>query len=362
MSGLTDYSKSPGNNAFLAPENWLGAAVNDAMRQLMADLKNYAEQSNWVSVLKDAGTYGDKTVTKTTNGFTVTADVAAYFKAGQAVRFVDSGGVELGRNMVASDAVFASGMTTVVLKTPPPAGTIGANGVEIFSQRANLAPPFYFAGTGNTTARDASIYGTSPLSFALWLNIDDVFQPMVQVGFLGTWRNLCPLEAFPNKGLLSLKESSGAATVTLESQVTTFIITAFSKALEIRDDGALYFDGKKLSSPAQSAQLTIAPNSTQIFAHGLAAIPTETWFQLECISTDHGYGVGDVLPVVPITGQNATGTTGFCAVVDAINVTINFANVGGTNPVFKGSLPKTAPFNLVDLDNSKWKFRAFARL
>ena len=48
MSGINDYSVTPANNTALFPEGMAPSAVNDGMRQVQADLREWYNDAQWV--------------------------------------------------------------------------------------------------------------------------------------------------------------------------------------------------------------------------------------------------------------------------------------------------------------------------
>lgn len=253
--GLENYSKTPGNNSDAppngAPEGWLGGDVNAVMRQVMADVRSFYEQHDWVSFLKDVSPRGAKTVTPGAGATEITilgCDARAYLKTNQVIRILKLG-VET-RLALASDATFAAGNTTVLTKTNRPAGPYDSDGLEIFNMRPTVLPAFFFAGSGTTATRNSFIWGASAPLLALWLNTDNALQPMMQIGNGAGWSNLGPLNAFASAALINLNLSG--ASVSVDAQATKFIITrnptiGGPDTLEIRDDHDLYYNGVKLT-------------------------------------------------------------------------------------------------------------------
>jgi hypothetical protein len=84
VTGLKDYSTTPGDNDIYFPENMPASDVNDNARQFMADTREWFEDSEWIN-------YGD-TPTRTGNTtFTVSGDLTSRYATGRRIRCADSG-------------------------------------------------------------------------------------------------------------------------------------------------------------------------------------------------------------------------------------------------------------------------------
>jgi hypothetical protein len=85
MSGLKDYSTTPANNTALFPEGMAPSAVNDGMRQVQADLREWYNDAQWVVYGDGDGAfavaYGSPT-SFSVNG----ADVTGTYHAGRRVK------------------------------------------------------------------------------------------------------------------------------------------------------------------------------------------------------------------------------------------------------------------------------------
>ncbi|MFG1413979.1 hypothetical protein V5G24_23030 [Xanthobacter sp. VTT E-85241] len=80
--GLADYSTTPGSNVFLFPEPMPAGDVNDAARQLMADVRSFYEDPQWIDL-------GFTTTQVNGNTFLVSGDKTAYFPTGRRIKADD---------------------------------------------------------------------------------------------------------------------------------------------------------------------------------------------------------------------------------------------------------------------------------
>lgn len=80
--GLADYSTSPGSNVFLFPEPMPAGQVNDAARQLMADVRGFYQAPQWIDL-------GLAPTQLNSNTFLVAGDRTSFFPAGRRIRADD---------------------------------------------------------------------------------------------------------------------------------------------------------------------------------------------------------------------------------------------------------------------------------
>jgi hypothetical protein len=76
MSGIKDYSTTPANNTALFPEGMAPSAVNDGMRQVQADLREWYNDAQWIVYGDGDGAFAIAYVSPTSfnvNGANVTA-------------------------------------------------------------------------------------------------------------------------------------------------------------------------------------------------------------------------------------------------------------------------------------------------
>jgi microcystin-dependent protein len=77
-----------------APNNWVGTNVNDTVRELMAVMRTWYDNPEWISITRDLNGGTGKTIDYVaTNQFRINScDATAYYTAGRRVRMRDAGG------------------------------------------------------------------------------------------------------------------------------------------------------------------------------------------------------------------------------------------------------------------------------
>lgn len=246
---------APGNN-YSAPngakEGWLGADVNDVVREVMAAVRRWYQDPTWQWLLFDTPATGkDKTITVTptdSNAFTISdsnEDVLKLFTEGRLIRLAGSAydpeteivgtykDVFVDIREGGPGPVFGlSGETVTVTTRGADLGTGGSefiiqdNGVALNIVRD--AGSIGFAGRGTTAERDGALT-TAPPTGAVWINTDtNNYDIGTKDGATSTWFALVGLT--DDAGHLTIQSladdddtyfaSAGDAIVTLASQET----------------------------------------------------------------------------------------------------------------------------------------------
>jgi hypothetical protein len=85
MSGIKDYSTIPANNTALFPEGMAPSAVNDGMRQVQADIREWYNDAQWIIYGDGDGAFATAYVSPTS--FSINGvDVTAVYHAGRRVK------------------------------------------------------------------------------------------------------------------------------------------------------------------------------------------------------------------------------------------------------------------------------------
>lgn len=83
MSGIKDYSTTPGSNTALFPENMNPSAVNDNMRQVQADIRSWYEDAQWTN-------WGDTPSRAAASEFKITGDVTTRYTVNRRIKCSDA--------------------------------------------------------------------------------------------------------------------------------------------------------------------------------------------------------------------------------------------------------------------------------
>jgi hypothetical protein len=109
MSGLKDWSGNPANNIANPPNGWpegmAPSAVNNSARQMMADVRTWYENAQWVD-------YGHIPVYASTSSFVISGDVTGLYHVGRRLRLDNNGFVY----SVITASSYSSPNTTVIIE------------------------------------------------------------------------------------------------------------------------------------------------------------------------------------------------------------------------------------------------------
>lgn len=109
-----------------------------------------------------------------------------------------------------------------------------------------------------------------------------------------------------------------------------------------------------LTKAFESAQQTITLSGTYTIAHGLGARPTLTFTELECVTADSGYSIGDRLMIGGFADTNTTAISGPAVVADATNLVCRWGSAMPYVPN-KG----TGASALLTAASWRWRVRAW---
>jgi hypothetical protein len=83
MTGIKDYSTTAASNTMYFPENMAPSLVNDNLRQVQADIRNWYEQAEWLNL-------GFTPTYVSTTSFTVSGDKTSYYTVGRRIKIEDA--------------------------------------------------------------------------------------------------------------------------------------------------------------------------------------------------------------------------------------------------------------------------------
>ena len=138
---LEEWSKTESNNNFAVPDgpadNWTGSQVNDWGRELMAVIRGWYDDPEWISITRDLTTRGSKTFAQVSpSSFHIqNCDATAYFTAGRRVRMWPSAGSAVESHIDSTGAVMDGSHTLVTI--------IGSNVPATFSSTREGADVFF---------------------------------------------------------------------------------------------------------------------------------------------------------------------------------------------------------------------------
>ncbi len=151
MASINQWSTTASsNNAAVpdgAPENWVGADINNTLRECMASVRTWYDAPQWLEITYALSPAGTKTLTRvsTTQIDVVGCDATTYFTAGRQIQIV---GATTGTGFVVSSAYSASDTqvtVTMVAADVPVAPT----SIKVFCSDHLGDSAFVDQGTGN---------------------------------------------------------------------------------------------------------------------------------------------------------------------------------------------------------------------
>lgn len=145
---ISTYSPSAGSNTALFPEGMSPSAVNDGMRQVQADIRQFYENIEW----RDMGL---APTFLTSTSFSVINDKTQFFTAGRRMRLSGSGMVDVYATI--TNSTFASGNTTVTFTVD--SGTVN-NTINTVYLGLNPANKPFSTEPSNGTKGDVTVNGS----------------------------------------------------------------------------------------------------------------------------------------------------------------------------------------------------------
>ena len=165
--GLADYSTSPGSNVFLFPEPMPAGQVNDAARQLMADVRTFYQAPQWIDL-------GLAPTQVNSNTFLVTGDRTTFFPAGRRVKVDDV----LTYYGTVSSSTYSAPNTSVVMNMDDGALTSSLESVSVglVDGQTKPIPSTAIKGLREEYFTDSNFYvtGTSDTTKRVALNLDGI--------------------------------------------------------------------------------------------------------------------------------------------------------------------------------------------
>lgn len=146
---IKDYSTTAGNNNSAppagAPEGWAPSAVNNTVRQIMADIRTQHESAQWID-------YGHVPTKVDNDTFTVSGDQTAIYDAGRRIKFTGS----VSGYATISSSSYSAPNTTVNVSASSWTGTLTEVAVGILSGANNALPIIYKSVKSSSTARSST--------------------------------------------------------------------------------------------------------------------------------------------------------------------------------------------------------------
>lgn len=132
------------------------------------------------------------------------------------------------------------------------------------------------------------------------------------------------LELYPTAGATRLLTSSGTPEGALSGPVGSICVRrdgAGGAAVYQKMSGTGATGWEPISATFESSPQTVTADSTVTVAHGLGVRPRKVWGVWRCATTEHGYAVGDEVPIQNDIGGDAGSTMA----ADATNVTLTMS-------------------------------------
>lgn len=333
---IKDWSSTAASNNSAppngAPENMAPSAVNDTIRQVMADVRAWYEASEWLD-------FGHTPTFVSATAFTVTGDQTDTYQAGRRVRITDASTLY---GTITATAYVTITTVAVVLDSGDITASIsaiavGASAVTSPALAAgsvkNFPRALYYADTG---AADA--YVITPIPAVSALTTGDTFS------FKAT--NACTgasTLAIGSATAVAMKKSAGNADLAAGDIIADQMVTV------VYDGGTLQITSD-LRKTYTSAQQTLTASSTVVLPHLMGAVPRHLGAKVICTDAggDNNYAQNDVIFINPSSNSDQNNTHALQFLVDTTNVTVIFSTT------LDFIITDQTAFNKVELDPTKW--------
>lgn len=151
--GIEDYSTTAANNNAAppngAPEQMIASAVNDVIRQVMASIRTWYEDAQWID-------FGHTPTRVDGDTFTVATDLTAVYQANRRVKM--TGSATAYATIVSSS--YSAPNTTVELSSSAIPATLTTVSVGILSGSNNAIPGYQVPWTATLTGVSGTVTGT----------------------------------------------------------------------------------------------------------------------------------------------------------------------------------------------------------
>ena len=209
---ISDYSTTPANNNAAPPngfpEGMAPSGVNNSARQVMADIRSWYEDAQWID-------YGYDPTYATTASFTVGGDRTSVFTSGRRVKISDATTLY----GVVSSSSFSSPNTTVNVTLDSGSLTIAISAVAVgIITPSNNALPISilnnYTATTNPTVNDDSSDGYTVGSRWVNTSTDTLYECLDASAGAAIWRPSDEIKAGGSAGVV-IKNSGGTTVATL---------------------------------------------------------------------------------------------------------------------------------------------------
>lgn len=228
-------------------------------------------------------------------------------------------------------AFTTAGTSTAYTLTPSPAITSMVAGQRFrvkFNATAGAAPTLAISGLAATALKLYDSTGTKQAASATSL----VANMLTDVEYDGT--DFVIIDQIPNAtGLV--------AASTAETQAGSLSTKAITPAGLL---GAVAF-----ANHYNSGNQTITSGGALTLAHGLGREPVDVKYWLKCLTAEHGYSIGNKIPMADCFSNSAVDSKNLVFIADATNISIRFG--AAANPM--SSLNFTNGVG-VDLTSANW--------
>lgn len=406
---IKDYSTTAASNTSLFPENMNPNAVNDGMRQVQADIREFYNDIEWRD-LGDTPTFASATT------FTLAGDLTSTYVVNRRIRcFGTTMGTLYGT--IASSS-FSSPNTTVTVTLDSGSLTSNLSAVSLGVDPTNTPIPFgAVVGAGTAAQKDTgtsgdtvplldgdndfsgtttlsggsvlggSIFATGSLLTSGTVAYSDDGELTIASGAIGvtgvyhtvdtesdaasddldTINNAISgryivLQAENTGRTVVIKHNTGniynpeGVDISLDDEYKT-VTLIYSSALTrwvVISGNVVPQTRETYESPAQ----TITAAGSLTLTHGLSGEPNEIDLYLECATDNSGYTAGDrvLLSGVPIGSSSSASNQGVAVVADATEINIRYGSAGNTF-----QLLNFTNGTLFNITNSQWRLVIVAK-
>lgn len=177
--------------------------------------------------------------------------------------------------------------------------------------------------------------------------------------------------SYPLGTIIVLRQTSAARDITLRNAVDNIFLRGGAnatlddgvKSITLQRRGSGFYEVARsfpetpvLTESYTSGETTLTINSTATLTHSLGAAPGVIFPYLICKTTEHGYSVGDLVPIDCNLANSATVNAGFTMRFDATNIWVRFG------PSLAMTINHASSSSVVSITPANWKVivRAFA--
>lgn len=299
---IKDYSTTAGSNNSAAPNGWPETTmvineINDTGRQMMADIRSWYEDAQWID-------YGYTPTRTGATTFTLAGTYNGIYTVGRAFRATDAQTVY----GTISDVTHAAGTTTV---------TIAADNGSLTGSLSAVAIGALTADSANALPTGSTVL--SRLGLEIGVDVQGYDAELAALAGLTSAANKVPyFTGSETAGVLDFLDDDTMATASATSVASSESIKAYVDA-----------SAGPFSEKFTSADQTITFGGSLTIAHGLSSEPWGVQAILECQTTEGGYSVNDKV-FINVAGNKLSTTeqVGLSVVPDSTNLNIRYGGNG----------------------------------